>query len=99
MLDNFVTHKPKNDRWLARHPNVHLHYTPTHASWLNQIEIWFSILTQAVLRHLSATNPMQVRDAIDRFTEAGNEHPVPFEWTKAVVKPGGLKPRFADLRQ
>ena len=99
VLDNFVTHKPKNDRWLARHPNVHLHYTPTHASWLNQIEIWFSILTQAVLRHLSATNPMQVRDAIDRFTAASNEHPVPFEWTKAVVKPGVLKPRFADLRQ
>ena len=63
------------------------------------IEIWFSILTQAVLRHLSATNPMQVRDAIDRFTAAGNEHPVPFEWTKAVVKPGGLKPRYADLRE
>ena len=99
VLDNFVTHKPKNDRWLARHPNVHLHYTPTHASWLNQIEIWFSILTQAVLRHLSATNPMQVRDAIDRFTAASNEHPVPFEWTKAVVKPGGLKPRYADLRE
>jgi transposase len=47
VLDNFVTHKPKHDRWLARHPQVHFHYTPTHASWLNQIEVWFSILTHA----------------------------------------------------
>ncbi|MDP2950350.1 MAG: IS630 family transposase [Chloroflexota bacterium] len=38
VLDNLNTHKPKHDRWLARHPNVHLHYTPTHASWLNQVE-------------------------------------------------------------
>jgi DDE superfamily endonuclease len=42
-LDNLSTHKPKRDLWLARHPKVRFHYTPTHASWLNQIEIWFSI--------------------------------------------------------
>ena len=85
----------KHDRWLARHPSVYLHYTPTHASWLNQVEVWFSILTQAVLRGLSATDPHQVRQAIDRFTDARNEHPVPFEWTKTVVHPGGLKQRYA----
>ena len=45
ILDNFSTHKPRRDLWLARHPNVHFHYTPTHASWLNQIELWFSILS------------------------------------------------------
>jgi transposase len=44
ILDNLSTHKPKRDIWLARHPNVHFHYAPTDASWLNQIEIWFSIL-------------------------------------------------------
>jgi transposase len=44
VLDNLNTHKPKHDRWLVRHPNVHFHYTPTHASWLNQVECWFSIL-------------------------------------------------------
>ena len=44
ILDNLSTHKPKRDMWLKRHSNVHFHYTPTHASWLNQIEIWFSIL-------------------------------------------------------
>ena len=45
ILDNLSTHKPKRDLWLARHPKVHFHYTPTHTSWLNQIEIWFSILS------------------------------------------------------
>ena len=44
IVDNLSTHKPKRDLWLARHPNVRFHYTPTHASWLNQIEICFSIL-------------------------------------------------------
>lgn len=98
VLDNLNTHKPKRDRWLARHPQVHFHYTPTHASWLNQVEVWFSILTRAALRGLSATDPYQVRDAIDRFTAARNEHPVPFEWTKAVVPPVGLAHHYADLR-
>ena len=66
ILDNLSTHKPKRDRWWARHPNVHWHYTPTHASWLNQIEIWFSILTRQALRGGSFTSPRQVREAIDR---------------------------------
>lgn len=97
VLDNLNIHKPKHDRWLARHPLVHFHYTPTHASWLNQIEVWFSVLTQAVLRHLSATNPGQICKAINQFTNARNEHPVPFEWTKSVVYPSGLKQHYADL--
>lgn len=45
VLDNLSTHKPKRDLWLARHPNVHFHYTPTHTPWLNQMDIWFSILS------------------------------------------------------
>jgi len=97
VLDDFITHEPKDDRWLARHPKIHFHYTPTHASWLNQIEVWFSILTRAVLRNLSSTNSRQVCQAIDRFTEARNQHPGPFEWTKTVVDPGGLKHSYADL--
>jgi transposase len=55
ILDNLSTHKPKHDRWLARHNNVHLHLTPTHASWLNQIECWFSILSRRALRGASFT--------------------------------------------
>ncbi len=99
VLDNLNTHKPKHDRWLARHPAVHFHYTPTHASWLNQIDVWFSVLTRSVLKGLSVTDPRQVCQAIDRFTESRNEHPVPFEWTKSVVHPGSLKHGYADLRK
>jgi len=99
VLDNLNIHKPRHDRWLARHPNVHFHYTPTHASWLNQVEIWFSILTRATLHGLSATSPREVCAAIDRFTEARNENPIPFEWIKAEVNPVAVVHRYADLRK
>lgn len=55
ILDNYSTHK-KNDDWLATHPNVHFHFTPTSASWLNPIEIWFSILSRKTLSGASFTS-------------------------------------------
>ncbi len=97
VLDNLNTHRPKDDRWLARHPLVHFHYTPTHASWLNQIECWFSILTRSALRGLSATTPRDVIRAIDAFTQAYNLEAHPFEWTKTSVRPSGLKQNYSDL--
>jgi len=97
ILDNLNTHKPKHDRWLSRHPRVRFHYTPTHASWLNQIEVWFSILTRQALQELSATSARDVCRAIDSFTDVRNQHPMPFEWTKSVVHPVSLKHRYADL--
>jgi transposase len=86
ILDNLNTHKPKEDRWLARHPNVHFHFTPTHASWLNQVEIWFSILSRQALRMASFTSVPQLKEAIARFIEAYNPKAQPFEWSKAEVK-------------
>lgn len=97
ILDNLSTHKPKHDRWLTRHKNVHFHFTPTQASWLNQVEIWFSILTRRVLRNGSFTSPQQVRAAIDRFLEAYNMQAAPFEWTKEVVHQAPLNKKYADL--
>jgi transposase len=97
ILDNLSSHKPKTDRWLARHKNVHLHYTPTHASWLNQIEIWFSILVRQALRGASFSSPRQLREAIDRFIQAYNEKAAPFEWTKKEVFPKGLKKYYSNL--
>ena len=85
VLDNLKTHKPKNDRWLKRHPNVHFHFTPTRASWLNQVEIWFSILAGKSLRGASFTSITQLRQHIDAFIEAYNADATPFVWTKAVV--------------
>jgi transposase len=98
VLDNLSTHKPKHDRWLARHPQVHLHFTPTHASWLNQIECWFSILSRAALKGASFTSPRELREAIDRFIEAHNDTAEPFEWTKVDVHPVSPKRYIANLR-
>ena len=97
ILDNLSTHKPKHDRWLTRHRHVHFHFTPTHASWLNQIECWFSILSRRALKGASFTSPRQVREAINRFIEVYNQEAAPFEWKKAKVHPGSLKARYADL--
>ena len=98
VLDNLNTHKPKRERWLQRHRNVHFHYTPTRASWLNQIEIWFSILSRRALQGASFTSPRQVCQAIDRFIEAYNQDAHPFEWTKSTVHPRGLINNYSDLR-
>ncbi len=95
ILDNLNTHKPKTDRWLKRHPNVHFHFTPTHASWLNQVEIWFSILGGKSLKDASFTSVAELREHIDAFIAEYNENAKPFVWTKAKVHQKRLKPRIA----
>jgi transposase len=96
ILDNLNTHKPKRDRWLQRHPQVHLHFTPTYSSWLNQVECWFSILSRSALRGASFTSARQLREAIDQFVTAYHADAAPFEWTKAVVHPTAPKRLYAD---
>jgi transposase len=97
VLDNPNTHKPQHDRWLTEHPNVHFHYTPTHASWMNQVECWFSILWRQALRGLKAGSVRDLRKSIDAFIAAYSQEAHPFEWTKHIVHPGQLKPSYADL--
>jgi len=97
ILDNLNTHKPKHDRWLSRHPNVTFHFTPTRACWLNQIEIWFSILSRQALRGASFSSPRQLRQAINAFVQAYNDKAAAFEWKKAVVHPTDLKKSYAEL--
>jgi transposase len=98
VLDNLNTHKPKHDRWLQRHKHVHFHYTPTHASWLNQIEVWFSKLSRYALQGASFTSPTELREAIDRYIEAHNVEAKPFKWTKTVVAPSAPKRKYADFK-
>jgi hypothetical protein len=95
ILDNLNTHKPKHDRWLARHKNVHFHFTPTHASWLNQVEVWFS--SQA-LGGASFTSPCQLREQIDAFISAYNQDAHPFEWTKQVVFSKHPRAKYPNLQ-
>jgi transposase len=97
ILDNLNTHKPKRDLWLSRHPNVHLHYTPTYASWLNQVECWFSILSRAALKGASFDSARQLRQAIDRFVEAYTQTAAPFHWIKRNVRSVNPTRCYADL--
>jgi len=97
ILDNLNTHKPKHDRWLQRHKNVSFHYTPTHASWLNQIEIWFSILSRQVLATASFHSVPQLCRNIDDFLAAYNQTAHPFEWKKQVVFQKHPKASYANL--
>jgi transposase len=92
ILDNLNTHK-KNEAWLARYPQVRFHFTPTRASWLNQIEIWFSILQTKSLTGASFTSVPQLRQHIDDFIAAYNANPKPFAWTKTTVHQRRMKGR------
>ena len=92
ILDNLNTHK-KNDEWLARHPKVKFHYTPTRASWLNQVEGWFSILQGQSLTGASFTSVEQLRQHIDAFIDTYNQGAEPFAWTKSEVHQRRVKGR------
>ena len=80
--DNYATHKhPKVRAWLARRPRYHIHYTPTYASWLNQVERWFGIITQTAIRRGSFSNVSELVNKIDLFVHHYNAKATPFMWT------------------
>jgi transposase len=87
IVDNRSTHKPKLERWLARHPNVHFHFTPTYASWLNQVEVWFSTLQSRSLANISFTSVRQLRNHIDTFVASYNQPAVPIVWDQVRGSP------------
>lgn len=97
ILDNYSTHK-KNEDWLAAHPNVTFHFTPTSASWLNQVEIWFGIFQRKTLRNASFTSVEQLADAIRAFTDAYNQNAAPFVWRKREVRGAQLRNTIVNLR-
>jgi len=96
ILDNLNTHK-KNDEWLAAHPNVTFHFTPTSASWLNQVEIWFGIFQRKTLRNASFSSVDQLVEAIQNFTAAYNQNAAPFVWRKREVKGAQLRNTIVNL--
>ena len=83
VVDNYSTHKhAKVKRWLAARPRYHIHFTPTYSSWLNQVEIWFNIITQKAIRRGSFTSVTQLKEKILHFTEHyNNSGTQPFLWT------------------
>ncbi|HEX9571071.1 MAG TPA: IS630 family transposase [Burkholderiales bacterium] len=85
ILDNYGTHKtPMIHRWLARHPRVHVHFTPTGASWINLVERWFATLTDKQLRRGVHRSTRELEAAIARYIDVTNERPKPFVWTKTA---------------
>ncbi len=82
VVDNYATHKhPRVKRWLATHPRYHVHYTPTYASWLNQIEIWFNLITQKAIRRGTFKSVKDLIAKIDQFVQHYNTNTRPFIWT------------------
>ena len=85
ICDNSSTHKtPAIQRWLVRHPRVHLHFTPTYSSWLNLVERWFAELTSKWLRRGSHRSVAELTASIQSWVDTWNEEPRPFVWTKTA---------------
>jgi putative transposase len=82
VLDNYATHKPPKVRtWLAARPRSHVHFTPTYASWLNQVERWFGHVTQRAIRRGSCRTGRELVRRIDAFVSHYNASSRPFGWT------------------
>jgi transposase len=96
ILDNHSIHK-RHEAWLEAHPNIYFHYTPTSASWLNMIEIWFGILGRKSLRGQSFSDTGQLRAHIEAFITAYNPHATPFLWRKRDIRRGQLVNNLRNL--
>ena len=82
VVDNYSTHKhPRVKRWFALHPRYHVHFTPTYASWLNQVEIWFNRITQQAIRRGTFRSIKDLVEKIDQFVKHYNAQTQPFVWT------------------
>lgn len=82
--DNLNTHTAKSvwEEFNARHGRrFHFHFTPIHASWVNQVELLFGIYSRRVLRHASHTSTVHLRERTEAFLEQRNVAPKPFRWT------------------
>jgi len=85
VMDNYGTHKtPAIKNWFARHPRFHVHFTPTSASWLNQVECWFATLTQRCVRRGTHRSTRELEQALHRHIELNNTDPKPFAWSKTA---------------
>jgi transposase len=96
ILDNYSTHK-KNDEWLNKNRNVNFHYTPTSASWLNMVEIWFGIFSIKSLKGASFNCTDELGEHIVTYIEKYNKKCEPFKWKKREVKGAQIKNNIVNL--
>jgi transposase len=85
VCDNYATHNtPEIRTWLARHPRFHVHFTPTGSSWMNQVERWFGLLTDKLIRRGVHTSVQALENDIRDWIATWNDNPRPFTWTKTA---------------
>ncbi|SOT40781.1 transposase [Burkholderia cenocepacia] len=85
VMDNYGTHKtPSIKNWFARHPRFQVHFTPTSAPWLNQVERWFATLTKKYIRRGTHRSTRQLEEAIRHYLDVYNANPRPFAWSKSA---------------
>ena len=83
VVDNYATHKhAKVQAWLARHPRIQLHFTPTYGPWLNLVEVFFAIIQRQALRRGDFASVQELMAAIRRFCDGWNQRCQPFAWAK-----------------
>lgn len=82
VMDNYATHKHAKVRaWFAKRPRYHVHFTPTYASWLNQVERWFGLISQRAIKRGSFRNVKALIERIEKYIASHNTSAVPFKWT------------------
>ena len=85
VCDNYATHNTAEIKtWLARHPRFHVHFTPTGSSWMNQVERWFGLLTDKLIRRGVHTSVPALENDIRDWIATWNDNPRPFTWTKTA---------------
>ncbi|MCX5249010.1 IS630 family transposase [Streptomyces sp. NBC_00201] len=85
VCDNYATHNTAEIRtWLGKHPRFHVHFTPTGSSWMNQVERWFGLLTDKLIRRGVHTSVKALENDIAGWIDTWNENPRPFTWTKTA---------------
>jgi transposase len=86
IADNYATHKhPKVKAWLKRHPRFHMHFTPTSASWINQVERFFGLITEDRIRCGTFKSVAELEAAIQEYLDHYNADPKPFMWTASAT--------------
>jgi len=101
VLDNYHTHKHDDiNRWLAKHPRITLHFTPTSGSWMNLVEVFFAIITRQAIRRGSFDSVTQLVAAIRAFIDGYNDRCKPFAWTKTAddILPHATRQPTSDAR-
>ena len=101
VVDNYATHShPRVKTWLAKHPRIILHFTPTGCSWLNLVEVFFGIITRQAIRRGTFTSVPDLIGAIRAYIDAYNQRCQPFAWTKTAdqILPKARRQTTSDTR-